>query len=170
LPMAKSAGSRSTRPLRSVGNEALNLGEQHVACTAAPGFFDPQQPALYSFARHAVMSRADKRAPTLDELHDANGRIRLAIDRETKAHGDAVFPAVVAAGELFVVPTLAQSGLNEIRPMMGPPGVFPHGSLIQGGSLGLAVMHLLWVIEQIELGVIPWSYMLAEADRDLRRR
>lgn len=69
-----------------------------------------------------------------------------------------------------LVPTFEAGGRTEVRPVLGPPGVNLHGSLIEGGSLGLAVMHLLWTIEQNELGVLPWDDMLAEAENKLKRR
>jgi hypothetical protein len=43
-------------------------------------------------------------------------------------------------------------------------------SLVEGGSLGLGVIHLLWVLEQLELGVIPWDKVVADAANKRKRR
>jgi hypothetical protein len=140
---------------------ALSLDPRGFAPVPRPGYFDHRNPLYCAlFARNLVVSKTEKREPTMDE-------IGAAIDRELKI---GRIPDAIAAGEALVVPAFKVGDKTEIRPVLRPPGVFPHGSLIKDGSIGLGILHLLWVIEQLELGRIPWSDVLADAENRMKRR
>jgi hypothetical protein len=73
---------------------------------------------------------------------------------------DASGPDVVAAGRYLASPAVQIDGESlSPRPLIGQ-GCELVGSEHVAGALGLALFHLLWAVEWIELGSMPWSRML----------
>ncbi|WP_437585333.1 DUF6602 domain-containing protein [Sorangium sp. So ce1000] len=68
-------------------------------------------------------------------------------------------PDVIAAGPVLMTPAIAAAGALELRPFTTPDTelIFTNGMK----ALGAAMEHLIWAIDDIFLGEIPWRRMLA---------
>lgn len=68
---------------------------------------------------------------------------------------------LIAAGRLLAAPaTVTGPGRNAARPFLTSKTELM-GSTYENRTLGLAVFYLMWAIEWIELGLMPWGRMLS---------
>lgn len=68
---------------------------------------------------------------------------------------------LIAAGRLLAAPaTVTGPGRTAARPFLAAKAELT-GSVHGCGTLGLAVFYLMWAIEWIELGLMPWGRMLS---------
>jgi hypothetical protein len=103
-------------------------------------------------------------------LDAGSGEPREAMARRLAelAVTSTALPDIVAAGDVVVFPALVRRGENGMLEEANPrPFLCDSTELITvdcpGLSLGLAAFHLLWAIEKISLGRIPWPEMLTES-------
>ena len=82
--------------------------------------------------------------------------------RQLPEIGRASGPDVIVAGSTIVLPGVSKDGFSDLRPFLGGDATLGVSESVPN-PFGIALAHLIWAIEQIQLGDLPWPEMIIEA-------
>jgi hypothetical protein len=146
------AVKRLTRPpvdLLEAGGIVFRGGFQVEHPVGYPARRNPIYAAIWAPHLNVGKSKQPQHLTVLERADDIRGDVKLSAG-----------PDVIAAGQVLVSPVLPlQDGTRGARPFITDECEL-NGSTHEFRALGLAVFHLLWAIEWVQLGAMPWELMV----------